>query len=291
MPVTHRPAQVLPVIRGPIVAGSGSAAATTSRGATSTGPFVERTRTGRRRVEPEQVQHPQHVDELLAEAVLERHPLRVDPARHEEHLFVLDVHALDRADALGELEHLGLAERRGREPAGVLLPDHGRIQALLDRGPDRERRREDLVALVVGDDEVGAVAHAELVDPARTGGRPRSGRTRRRGPARRPCPRARGAPRHCQSPACANWSSPSFTPGLLVGVGRMRLRQAHRHVEVVGAGRERAREDRRHELRLDGVHHVRRTVLAGDGCHDVGIRRVDLRRGEPGGDLVAVLRP
>ena len=48
----------------------------------------------------------------------------------------------------------------------VLLPDHGRVEALLDRRPDRERRREDLVALLVGDDEVGAVAHAELVDLA-----------------------------------------------------------------------------------------------------------------------------
>src|SRR5204862_3055624 len=35
LPVTQRPAQVLPVIRGPTVAGSGSTAATTSRGLTS----------------------------------------------------------------------------------------------------------------------------------------------------------------------------------------------------------------------------------------------------------------
>ena len=98
-------------------------------------------------------------------------------------------------------------------------------------------------------------------------------------------------PAASQSPACANWSSPSFTPVFSCGSRRMRLGQAHRHVEVVGPGGERAREDRRHELRLDGVHHVGRAVLAGDGCHDVGIGRVDLRRGEPGGDLVAVLRP
>jgi hypothetical protein len=71
----------------------------------------------------------------------------------------------------------------------------------------------------------------------------------------------------------------------------MRLREAHRHVEVVGARGERAREDRRHELRLHGVHHVGRAVLTGDGCHDVGVARVDARRGEPGGDFVAVLGP
>src|SRR4051794_38332258 len=39
VPVTQRPAQVLPFIRGPTVAGSGSTAATTSRGETST-PFT-----------------------------------------------------------------------------------------------------------------------------------------------------------------------------------------------------------------------------------------------------------
>ena len=44
---------------------------------------------------------------------------RVDPARHEEHLLVLDVDALDRPDALGEVEDLRLAERRRREPAAV----------------------------------------------------------------------------------------------------------------------------------------------------------------------------
>ena len=81
-------------------------------------------------------------------------------ARHEQHLLVLDVHALDRADALREVEHLGLGERLGREPAAALLPDHRRVEALLDRRPDRERRRE-VVAL---DDEVGAVADPDLVD-------------------------------------------------------------------------------------------------------------------------------
>ena len=48
----------------------------------------------------------------------------------------------------------------------VLLPDDGRVQALLDRRPDAERRGEDLVAVVVAHDEVRAVAHAELVDLA-----------------------------------------------------------------------------------------------------------------------------
>ena len=44
--------------------------------------------------------------------------------------------------------------------ATLTLPDQRRIQALLDRRPDREGRRE-VVAL---DDEVGAVAHTDLLD-------------------------------------------------------------------------------------------------------------------------------
>ena len=69
------------------------------------------------------MQRPQHVDELLAEAVLERDAIAVDPARHQHDLFVLDVDALERADALGEVEHLGLRERLRREPAALALPD------------------------------------------------------------------------------------------------------------------------------------------------------------------------
>ena len=70
------------------------------------------------------MQRLEHVDELVAEPVLERDPVAVDHARHEEHLLVLDVDALDRADPLGEVEDLGLGERLGREPAAALLPDH-----------------------------------------------------------------------------------------------------------------------------------------------------------------------
>jgi hypothetical protein len=73
---------------------------------------------------------------------------------------VLDVDALEWADPLGEVEDLGLAERLGRVPAAITLPDQGRVEALLDRRPDREGRRE-LVAL---DLEVRAVADRDLVD-------------------------------------------------------------------------------------------------------------------------------
>ena len=106
------------------------------------------------------MQRREDVDELLAEAVLEGHALAVHPARDQHDLLVLDVHALDRADALGEVEHLGLGERRRRVEAALALPDERRVQALLDRRPDRERGRE-VIAL---DDQVGAVADADFLD-------------------------------------------------------------------------------------------------------------------------------
>jgi hypothetical protein len=147
------------------------------------------------------VQRLQHLDELVAEAVLERHAPAVDVARDEQHLLVLDVDALDRPDPLGEVEHLGLGERRGREPAAVALPDDRRVEALLDRRPDRERRRE-VVAL---DDEARAVADADLVDRGEqlVGGVTREDVGEAR--ARRRSRRAPSLPRCSQPRRASNW--------------------------------------------------------------------------------------
>ena len=85
------------VHRSPRYAGSGRHAATTSRGLTSTARRVTAAgraapyRDRRGAVQAELVQRLEHVDELAAEAVLEGHPLGVDPARHQQHLLVLDV--------------------------------------------------------------------------------------------------------------------------------------------------------------------------------------------------------
>jgi hypothetical protein len=61
----------------------------------------------------------------------------------------------------------------------------------------------------------------------------------------------------------------------------MALRQAHRHVEVIGATGQRAVEDRHHEPRVDGVHDVGDVVAANVFGDVASRRRVDLRRGEP----------
>ena len=174
------------------------------------------------------MQRPQHVDELLAEPVLEVDPAALDPARDQQHLLVLDVDALDRPDPLREVEDLGLGERLGRVPAALALPDHRRVEALLDRRPDRERGRE----VVAVDDEVGAVADADRVDLGEelvggvAGEDVREPRLDADADEREPAGLL-------PAPASANWASPSFSPGRGV-------RERHRQVEVGAAGLERA---------------------------------------------------
>ncbi len=106
------------------------------------------------------MQLPEHVDEFLAEPVLERDPPAVDLAGNEDDLLVFDVHALDRADPLREVEDLRLGERLRRVPAAVSLPDEWRIETLLDRRPDRESRGE----VVTLDDQICPVANIDRVD-------------------------------------------------------------------------------------------------------------------------------
>ncbi len=204
----------------------------------------------------------------------------VHPARHQQHLFVLHVDALHRADALGELEDLRLAERRRREPATVLLPDDGRVEALLDRGPHGERRGEDLVAVVVGHHEVRAVAGAELVDLGEqvVGGvaREHVGEPGLDTDADQRQP-ARGLPLL----GLGELLVAELHPALLVRRLGVRLRQAHRHVEVVGTRRERAVEDRHVEDRVDRVHHVGDLVLASERLDGARVGGVDLGGHEP----------
>src|SRR5581483_7354659 len=192
-----------------------------------------------RRVEPALVQRLQHGDELLAEHVLERDAIAIDPARDQHDLFVLHVHALERPDTFGEVEHLGLRERLRREPAALAFPDERRVETLLDRRPDRERRCE----VVAVDDEVRAVAHTDLVELREelVGGVPRedvgkSWLDADAGEAEKP----RLAP-----------------PCVLVELFRAeqdaRGRQRHRHVEIGDARLLRRVEDRRVEARVARV--------------------------------------
>ena len=78
----------------------------------------------------------QHADELAAKPIFEAKAISTDASRQHGHFFVLDVHALDSADALWELEDLRLAEWLGGVETARRLPDGWRVQALFDGGPD-----------------------------------------------------------------------------------------------------------------------------------------------------------
>jgi hypothetical protein len=108
----------------------------------------------------------------------------------------------------GNTNGLGLAEALGGVPAGAFSQMQGRVEALLDGRPDREGGGE----LVAVDRQVGAVAHADLVDLVEevVGGVAgehvgQTGLDTHADQAQQP------AASNCS--AMANWSSPSFTPG------------------------------------------------------------------------------
>ncbi len=234
-------------------------------------------------VETELVQGLEHLDELVAEPVLERDAPAIDPARHEQHLLVLDVHALDLADALGEREHLRLAERGGGEPPTVLLPDHGRIQALLDRGPDRERGCE-VVAL---DLEARTVTNAHLVDLAEQVVGRKAGE--HVGGSRLDADADQGQ-RTSILPQVRHRELvvTELLADLLVRTLGVGFGERHRHVHVVHARLEGTEEDRHHEARIGGVQDDVAIVRTGRVGHLGRIGRVDPRRGEPAAGTVAI---
>jgi amino acid transporter len=61
-------------------------------------------------VQAELVQRLQDVNEFAAEPVLECDALGLDPARHQQYLFVLDVYALHRSSPAWKVKYLGFAE-------------------------------------------------------------------------------------------------------------------------------------------------------------------------------------
>ena len=178
-------------------------------------------------IHAERVDRLELVDEVGAERVLEGGASRLDPARHEQHLLVLDVDAFDRTDAIRERERLRRAEGLGGVP-GAIGPHDRRIEALLDGGPDAEDRREG----EAGDLEVTAVANVDLVDlvermlggvggedvgQARVHPHTDEGELATRVPG----------VGHCELLIA------ELQAGLAEGPLRMRLREAHRHVHVV----------------------------------------------------------
>ena len=164
----------------------------------------------------------------------------------------------------GKSNTSGSRERLGRVPAALALPDQRRVEALLDRRPDREGRRE-LVAL---DDEVGAVAHADLVDLGeQVVGGVAGEDVREAGLDADPDEREQAG----VGPALV-------LVELLLAEQRVAARERHRHVEVGAAGLEGGLEDRQVEARVGRVQD--RVVLARERRDARPVGRVDLRRGE-----------
>ncbi len=198
--------------------------------------------------------------------VLEGHAPAVDLPWHEHDFLVLDVDALDYADSLGELEQLRLGERLGGVEAALLLPDQRRVQALLDRRPDGEGRRE----VVTLDDEVGAVAHPHLVDLVEQVVCCIAGKNI--GEAR-------------LDADSGQREEPALLPALVqvelvLPEQHVGARERHRHVEIRAAVLEGGVENRRVETRIRGIEDGVGLGRAQQRDERLAVARVDLGRGE-----------
>ncbi len=157
----------------------------------------------------------------------------------------------------------------------LALPDHRRVEALLDRRPDGEGRGE-VVAL---DDEVRAVADADLVDLGEELVRGVAGEDVGRAgldPDADECEEALLLPR----PSALELVVAELHADLFVRVDRVRLGERHRHVEVGRAGFEARVEDRDVEERVDGVQDRIGARLPDQRDDGVLARRVDPVRAE-----------
>jgi hypothetical protein len=207
---------------------------------------------------------------------LERDASAVDPARHQEHLFVLDVDALDRADPGGEVERLRLGERRRRVPAAAGFPDHGRVEALLDRGPDRERRCEiesfDHQIRAVADPDLGDVREEVVGRVAR-----RDVGETRLGADADEREQTAFVPLRCDRELLvAELDARELVRPFGMGSGKV-----HSHVQIGAAALERRVEDGRVEPRVTRVHDRGCARLARQRDDGLTIRRVHGRRREP----------
>ena len=213
----------------------------------------------------------QLVDEVRAERVLEGDPAGLDPAWDEQDLLVLHVHAFHRTNPLRKRELLGRRERLGREPLPPFtVPDHRRVEALLDRGPDREDRREG-VAL---DAQVAAVPHVDLVDLVeevlgRVGGED-IGQSRIHAHAQQ-----REASAGAPGGIALELLVAKLHAGMVVGVVSVWPREAVGHVHVVDASGKRPLEDGHHEPRIDSIHHQVRLVASREVGHGTCLPRID----------------
>ena len=221
-------------MRSPSVAGSGSAAATTSRGATST-PFTRifsfESRPSLCSVFSTSMNSsPSPYLNVTRLQSIQRGTSRTSSCSTFTHS--------TGPIPSGKSKTSGSENGRGREPAALLLPDHGRVQALLDRRPDGEGGRE-VVAL---DDEVRAVADADLVDLREELVGRISGEDVSRAGLDADSDE-REEPFVLPGGGALELVVAELDADLLVRLRRVRLGERHRHVEVRHAGLEARVED------------------------------------------------
>ena len=206
---------------------------------------------------------------------------------------MLHVHTLNRANALGEGEDFRLAKGWGGEPTLVLLPDHGRVEAFLNRGPDAERGSKDFVAFVVPHNQIRAITGAQLINRTKQVVLRIAGKDIGHSwfHANTDQSEAVGLlPVPCGSELLVT----ELYTGFGIRVGGVGQGQGHRHVKVVSIGGERASKDGLHELGLYRVHHVSGTVTLRDLSHALRLRCIDLVSDEAtfdGGSTVLGLEP
>ena len=246
MPVTSVPAHVFPLIRSPSVAGSGSAAATTSRGATST-PF---TRIGSLPSRPS-------LWSVFSTSMNSSPSPYLNVTRRQS-----IQRGTSSTSSCSTLTHStgpipsGKSNTSGSENGAVVNQPRSRsqidrrVEALLDRRPDRERRRE----VVAVDDEVRAVPDPDLVDRREelVGGVPREDVRRTR---LDPDPDEREQALLLPRRGAIELVVAELDARQLVRPLGVRLGERHRHVEVRDARLEARVEDRHVEDRVDAVQH------------------------------------
>jgi hypothetical protein len=150
--------------------------------------------------------------------------------------------------------------------ASLLLPHQRGVEALLDRRPDGEHRRERNAL----DPQVAARPDVDVVDLVeQVLGRVRDEHLHetRTDADSEECEPVALAPRGIHRELLVT----QHATRRVVRVRRVGLGHADGGVHVVGTGGERAEEHRHHEARVDSVHHQVHAVLPGECLHGARI--------------------
>ncbi|CAB4605842.1 unannotated protein [freshwater metagenome] len=189
---------------------------------------------------------------------------------------MLNVDALNRADTRREIEDLWLTEAFSRVEAPLLFPNQRWVEAFFDRCPNRKGRRK----VIAIDRKVGTIADSDFVDRVEEmiGG-----------------VSSKNVGEAWLNAHCDDRQQTLLAPGfvssklrrtkrnsdLVVRVGRMRLAEVHRHIEIIRTCGETCIEDWFVQTRVACVHDNVGVALS-DQSNNVGfVSSIDARGVEP----------